>query len=115
MDGVATRFALAGDERELSRGLAKVDAEIGGADDVVVSQEDLAALKKFHAPVVPPITGETAEPISSASAVSPGPSAGPAAPPQVQQKSGSRSRWIISAVVIFLILRAMGGAKKRSR
>ena len=46
MNGVATRFALANNEQELKQGLAKVDAEIGGVDDLVVSAEDLAALAR---------------------------------------------------------------------
>jgi Mg-chelatase subunit ChlD len=111
MDGVATRFALAGDERELSRGLAKVDAETGGADDVVVSNEDLAALRKFQPPAVQPITGIAAEP--ALAAVAPAPSTPSTAP--AQKKSGHGITWIFIAGVVFIILRAMNRATKRSR
>ena len=117
MDGVATRFALAGDERELSHGLAKVDAETGGADDVVVSQEDLAALRKFRAPAVRPMIAEAVAPVATAPAagpITPAPAAAP--PPPVASPSASRFLWI---VVIFILvrvgLRAIGSGKKRSR
>ena len=49
MRDAATRFALANNEQELKQGLAKVDAEIGSVDDLVVSAADLDALKSFNA------------------------------------------------------------------
>jgi Mg-chelatase subunit ChlD len=113
MDGVATRFALAGDERELSRGLAKVDAETGGADDVVVSEEDLAALRKFRAPAAQPVMAAAAEPAPGETAVPP--AAAVASPPPAPQESGSRLGWIITGVIIWMVVRAFTRAKKRSR
>jgi Mg-chelatase subunit ChlD len=108
MNGVATRFALANSEQELKQSLAKVDAEIGGVDDLVVSADDLAALKNFHAPPVQPIaavaTAEAAPAPASATVPSPGTSS---------RKGGFRMPWIIMAVIAWFVLRGIFGAKKK--
>lgn len=112
MNGVATRFALANNEQELKQGLAKVDAEIGGADDLVVSEADLAALKKFNAPRVQPISA-TAAP---AAEPAPGAPAEPSAPPGPQTpKKGIPFGWIFMAVIAWFVLRRFSGTKKKNR
>jgi uncharacterized protein with von Willebrand factor type A (vWA) domain len=97
MNGVATRFALAGDQSELQRGLAKVDAEIGGTDDIVVSAEDLAAMKRVHAPAPQPVVATAAE-------------AAPAAEPASQlppapEKSSPHGNWFLIALIVFFAVR----------
>jgi uncharacterized protein YegL len=106
MDGVATRFALANNEQELKQGLAKVDAEIGGVDDLVVSKDDLAALKKFNAPPMQPISAAVPE---SAPTSAPAPVTLSSAP-----KGGFRFGWIVFALCVWLILRSFSGSKKKS-
>jgi uncharacterized protein YegL len=107
MNGVATRFALANNEQELKQGLAKVDAEIGGVDDLVVSADDLAALKKFQAPPVQPISA-TAVPEAAAE---PAPPASTPAP----KKRGLNMGWIIMAIIAWLLLRGFSKPKKTKR
>ena len=46
MGAVATRYCNASDENELRRGLSTVDAEIGSGDDLVVTPQDLEAMKQ---------------------------------------------------------------------
>lgn len=108
MNGVATRFALANNEQELKQGLAKVDAEIGGVDDLVVTKDDLAALKKFNAPPVQPISAVASEPAPAATNDS--------APvtPSSGSKGGFRFGWIIFALIAWSVLRGLFGAKKKS-
>jgi len=119
MNGVATRFALANNEQELKQGLAKVDAEIGGVDDLVVSNEDLAALKKFKAPPVRPISAVAIEPVAPAATAEPG---APAAatqqlPPTAYppRKRGFPIGWVVLAFIIWGALRAVFGVKKKGR
>jgi uncharacterized protein YegL len=107
MNGVATRFALANNEQELKQGLAKVDAEIGGVDDLVVSAEDLAALKKFQAPPVQAISA-VAEPEATAEPTGPASTSAP-------QKRGLSMGWIITAIVAWLVLRGFSKPKKKKR
>jgi uncharacterized protein YegL len=109
MNGVATRFALANNEQELKQGLAKVDAEVGGVDDLVVSADDLAAMKKFQAPPVQPIAATAAEaPAEAAAHPAPAPSSG-------SPKKGINMGWIIAAVVVWGVLRTFSGKKKKNR
>lgn len=103
MSDVATRFTLANDEAELKQGLAKVDAEIGGADDLVVTPEDLAALKKFQPAAPAPIL---TTPTESAPAEPP--------PATVAKAHGLNANWIIVAVIVIVILRILGRKKRRS-
>jgi uncharacterized protein YegL len=107
MNGVATRFALANNEQELKQGLAKVDAEIGGVDDLVVSADDLAALKIFQAPPVQPISA-TAAPEAVAEPVEPASTSAP-------KKRGLSMGWIITAIVAWLVLRGFSKPKKKKR
>lgn len=112
MNGVATRFALANNEQELKQGLAKVDAEIGGVDDLMVSPEDLAAMKRFQAPATKPISATAApEPVE----VAPTPvdlSHQPSSPPG---KKGLPLNWIILAVAAWFILRTLSNAGKKQK
>jgi len=112
MNGVATRFALANNEQELKQGLAKVDAEIGGVDDLMVSPEDLAAMKRFQAPATKPISATAApEPVE----VAPTPvdlSHQPSSPPR---KKGLPLNWIILAVAAWFILRTLSNAGKKQK
>jgi Mg-chelatase subunit ChlD len=108
MNGVATRFALANNEQELQQGLAKVDAEVGGVDDLVVSADDLAALKKFQAAPVQPISAGAAEAAPDAAAES-GPT--PASP----RKGGLKTCWVIAAIIAWLALRTLFRSKKKPR
>jgi uncharacterized protein YegL len=115
MKGVATRFALANSEQELKQGLAKVDAEIGGVDDLVVSNEDLAALKKFKALPVQPVSAVAVEP--TASTTEP---VSPATHNPPQSASPRRKRefpigWIVLAVIIWVTIRTVFGVKKKGR
>jgi Mg-chelatase subunit ChlD len=100
MKGVATRFALANNEQELKQGLAKVDAEIGGADDLVVSAEDLNALKNFNAPPPKTLAAQTTEPLPHAPPESPKPPSG---------NGGLKPRWILFFIIVFLIGRRLVG------
>lgn len=109
MNGVATRFALANNEQELQQGLAKVDAEIGGVDDLVVSEADLAALRKFNAPPVQPIAA-VAEPSAESAPADPSTAPVPGAP-----KKGIPFGWIFMAVIAWLVLRNVTGSKKKQR
>ncbi len=109
MNGVATRFALANNEQELKQGLAKVDAEIGGVDDLVVSEADLAALRKFNAPPVQPISA-SAEPVAE-----PAPAEPSSAPAQNAPKKGLPFGWIFMAVIAWLVLRNFSSGKKKKR
>jgi Mg-chelatase subunit ChlD len=106
MNGVATRFALANDERELKQGLAKVDAEVGSVDDLVVTAEDLAALKNFQASPIQPVT---------AAAV---PDTVPAPPPAAAQGNSGKSnfplRVVVAVVVLWLLGSIFSKSKKRS-
>lgn len=108
MNGVATRFALANNEQELKQGLAKVDAEIGGVDDLVVSNDDLAALKRFSAPPVQAISTAPAD-----SAQSPTNSSTPVTLPS-SPAGGFRFGWIIMAFIAWGVLRSVFGNKKKS-
>lgn len=108
MNGVATRFALANSEQELKQSLAKVDAEIGGVDDLVVSADDLAALKSFHAPPVQPIAAVAPAEAAPATATAPVPPSGTSS-----SKGGFRMPWIIFAVIAWFVLRSMFGSKKK--
>lgn len=103
MNGVATRFALANNEQELKQGLAKVDAEVGGVDDLVISNDDLAALKKFNAPPVQPIGAAPASTTDTSSSATSG-----------GKKGGFRFGWIIFAFIAWSILRSLTGKKKKS-
>lgn len=114
MKGVATRFALANNEQELKQGLAKVDAEIGGVDDLVVSNDDLAALKKFKAPPVQPVSALAVEPV--ASATEPAPAA--QNPPQnvyPPRKRGFPIGAFITVMIIWVVLRTIFGSQKKAR
>jgi Ca-activated chloride channel family protein len=111
MNGVATRFALANNEQELKQGLAKVDAEIGGVDDLVVTPADLAALKHFNAPAVQPISE-----IATVPAVEPGAaSEPPQAAPSSRPKRGINLGWIVTIFIIWVALRTIFGSKKARR
>ena len=115
MNGVATRFALANNEQELKQGLAKVDAEIGGVDDLVVSSDDLAALKKFKAPPVRPISAVAVEP---APATAQPPAAAPNPPPPAAlppRKRGFPVGTFVLVIIIWVAIRMVFGAKKKAR
>ncbi|MEI9893352.1 MAG: vWA domain-containing protein [Chthoniobacter sp.] len=105
MNGVATRFALANNEKELKQGLAKVDAEIGGVDDVVVTADDLAALKKLRPPA-PQAISTAATPDTSAVAES-----SPARSPS----RGFKPNWFLTMLVVWGFVWAISKSKKRSR
>jgi Mg-chelatase subunit ChlD len=103
MNGVATRFALANNEQELKRGLAKVDAEVGTADDLVVTPEDLAALKKFHAePPLDLAASDGKEVVETESAATV-----PEAKKQVP--------WILLGLIVFFAIRKIAGPKRQRR
>jgi Mg-chelatase subunit ChlD len=114
MSGVATRFALANNEQELKQGLAKVDAEIGGVDDLVVTEADLTALGKYDAPPVQPIAA-TAEPVTESSTTTPAEPFAPSAPGQIAPKKGLPFGWIATAIVVWLVLRGFTKPKKTKR
>lgn len=104
MDGVATRFALAGDEQELRRGLAKVDAEIGTTDDVVVSAADIAALKNFSPlPIQPASTASG--PVLPAGVL----------PPAAEPPRHTPLRWIIPVFLVWVVIRLLTRSKKQDR
>ncbi len=110
MNGVATRFALANNEQELKKGLAKVDAEVGGGDDLVVSPEDLAALKKFKAP---PVQSVSTAAVEKTDAEAP-PQSIPATPVN-SRKGGLPFGWIIIAFIVWIAMRTVFGSKKKAR
>lgn len=114
MSGVATRFALANNEQELKQGLAKVDAEIGGVDDLVVTEADLAALGKYNAPPVPPIAA-TAEPAAESPTATPVKSSATSGPAQSAPKKNIPFGWIFFAVIVWLVLRNFAKPKKKKR
>ena len=110
MNGVATRFALANNEQELKQGLAKVDAEIGGVDDLVVSADDLAALKKFNAPPVRPISTIAVEGASPAASAEP-----PRSTSAAQRTVKFNLSWVIFAFIVWVVMRIVFRSKKRPR
>jgi len=108
MNGVATRFALADNEQELRKGLAKVDAEIGNGGDLVVSAADLAALKNFHAPPIQPISSLAVESTDVAASA-------PQPPSAASKRSAPHFNFgaIFAVVMIWLALRSVFGSKKK--
>ena len=109
MKDVATRFALANSEAELKQGLAKVDAEVGSVDDLVVSEADLAALKSFNATPVKAVSSAPVE-------VQPGSEPeSQQVPPVEPEKKGIQTRWVIFFVVVFLIIRRLVGHHNRKK
>jgi Mg-chelatase subunit ChlD len=109
MNGVATRFALANNEQELKQSLAKVDAEVGGVDDLVVSPADLAALRGFHVVPVPAVSAlAVATPDPAPPASTDTSSHGPV-------KKGIPFGWIVAAFVGWLLLRGFSNSKKTKR
>ncbi len=114
MNGVATRFALANNEQELKQGLAKVDAEIGGVDDLVVTEADLAALASFNAPAVPPISAAAA-PEAEPAVTTPVDLSTVPEPAQTAPKKGIPFGWIFTAIIVWLVLRSFTKPKKKKR
>jgi len=112
MNGVATRFALANNEQELMQGLAKVDAEIGGVDDLLVSPEDLAALKRYQAPAVQPISASAAPVTAEAEPIQVDT---PSQAPPASGKKGFPLNWIIIAVAAWFILRTLSNVGKKAK
>ncbi|MEM7698532.1 MAG: vWA domain-containing protein [Verrucomicrobiota bacterium] len=53
MAPVATRYFEAGNEAELLKGLSAVDAEIGGDQDIEITEQDLATIEKLDIPLPP--------------------------------------------------------------
>lgn len=109
MNGVATRFALANDEQELKRGLDKVDAEVGGADGLVISSEDLVALKGF-VPTPVAVIGGTATAADAESAS--GGAVRVASPNPSGAKGGIHVGWILLAVCGWILVRNLTNTKR---
>ena len=109
MKDVATRFALANSEAELKQGLAKVDAEVGSVDDLVVSEADLAALKSFNAA---PVQSVASAPVEAQPGSEPEPQS---VPPIEPEKRGIKPRWVIFFVIVFLIVRRLVGHHTRKK
>lgn len=108
MRNAATRFALANNEQELKQGLAKVDAEIGSVDDLVVSAADLDALKSFNAAPMKAIATAPAE-------AHPDPEPHAVAPAAPKKEKGIQTRWVIFFVIVFLVIRRIVGHHNRKK
>jgi Mg-chelatase subunit ChlD len=106
MNGVATRFALANNEQELKQGLAKVDAEIGSVDDLLISDADLAALKTFNAAPVLPIATVAVEQTE--------PDPAPAPVPPISRRSPGFG-WLVIAFIFWIAMRVVFRGKKKVR
>lgn len=109
MRDAATRFALANNEQELKQGLAKVDAEIGSVDDLVVSAADLDALKTFNAA---PMKAVSTAPVEAQPGSEP---ESPAVPPIEAEKKGFPIGLAIFFVIVFLVIRRLVGHHNRKK
>ena len=110
MNGAATRFVLANNEAELKQGLAKVDAEVGSVDDLVVSDADLAALKSFNAA---PVKAVSAAPAEVQTPPEPQEPQTAHANPPAPKERGIKPLWIAFFVIVFLIVRRLVGHHNR--